>query len=210
MHSQQSWDTVLPNSISSSLFSWSSLFQRQVQNNFLSFLFLSAFFARAKHWVHLKPWHRILPVEEITPLFLWMPLNLRCHKIASRTCFETVFPLPLLSVRITYSTFWGRKTWHFALLFDRYEEHTYEEIRQLDLVLHSDGNDKFFYITTWWDWIVWWSNILWNVNTSLHCSLEERGPQCLCPYHNAEHCKHPHCQESILSGSALQENTECM
>lgn len=144
MHSQQSWDTVLPNSISSSLFSWSSLFQRQVQNNFLSFLFLSAFFARAKHWVHLKPWHRILPVEEITPLFLWMPLNLRCHKIASRTCFETVFPLPLLSVRITYSTFWGRKTWHFALLFDRYEEHTYEEIRQLDLVLHSDGNDNFF------------------------------------------------------------------
>lgn len=47
-------------------------------------------------------------------------------------------------------------------------------MRQLALLLQSDGNDHFSYTAAGWDWIGWWSNTLWNANTFLHCSLKER------------------------------------
>lgn len=161
MHSQQSWAIVLPNSIGSSLFSWSSLFQRQVQNNFLSFPFLSALFARAKHWVHLKPWHQILPVEEITFLFLWVSLNLRCHKTASRTCFESVFPPPSAFSENYLQHLLGKQNHdilHFYLIAT-----TNTHMKRLGSWIYSYRVMEIIiilYITTWWDWIVWWSNIL--------------------------------------------------
>lgn len=177
---------MLPSSISSSLFSCSSLFQRQVKNQFYFFPFSFYPFYKGKT---LSPFKIMTPNPASTgdhTAFLVNAFksvmsqnsqqNLLYNCISSFLCFQ----LELLAV-----PFGEAKPWHFVLLFDRYKNHPYEEIRQLDLFLQSDGNDNYFVH----------NNLkglncevkLWNVNTFLYRSLEERGPQYFCLYHGAEH-----------------------
>lgn len=153
---------------------------------FSSLPFSFCHFARAKHWIHLKPRDQILPVKEITLLFLEMPLNLHCQK--------PLFPPPSAFSQNYLQCLLGKQNHdilHFSLV-DTRNTHMkrlgswiyYFRVMEMIIIL---------YITTRWDWVVWWSNMLWNVSTFLQCPLEGRGAQCLCPCHNAEHYQHPHC-----------------
>lgn len=109
------------------------------------------------------------------------------------------FPLTLLSIRITHSTFWGSNNMTFCTSMWKTQGTPH---MKRNLLSRSDGNDGFLYTTTKSDWVVRWSNRLWNANTFLHRSLKERRPSVSVSLLQPWALKHCHCKEHFVRFSS--------